>query len=70
MIFCLGWLLVELPLVSGVDVLVSRNGALRTVSGQECSSTKEQMFMCREGAGAELAARVTSVRVIQSRMYG
>ena len=38
-----GYLLVELPFVSGVDVLVLRNGNFRTVSGQEWSSTKRDL---------------------------
>ena len=40
-IFRRGRFAVKLPLISGVDVWVSRDGKLRTVSGQECSSTKE-----------------------------
>ena len=40
-IFRRGRFAVRLPLISGVDVWVSRDGKLRTVSGQECSSTKQ-----------------------------
>lgn len=34
-IFCLGWIIVGLPFISGDDVWVLRNRNLRTVSGQE-----------------------------------
>lgn len=37
---CRGYSIAELPFVSGDDVWVLRNRNLRTVSGQECSSTK------------------------------
>ena len=40
-IFRRGRFIVKLPLVSGADVWVLRDGSLRTVSGQECSSTKQ-----------------------------
>ena len=40
-IFRRGRFIVKLPLISGVDVWVLRDGSLRTVSGQECSSTKQ-----------------------------
>ena len=42
-IFRRGRFIVKLPLVSGVDVWVLRDGNLRTVSGQECSSTKQEL---------------------------
>ena len=32
---------VKLPLAGGDDIWVLRDGKLRTVSGQECSSTKQ-----------------------------
>ena len=35
---------VELPSISGVDVWVLRNRNLWTVSGQECSSTKQKLL--------------------------
>ena len=40
-IFRRGRFIVRLPLISGVDVWVLRDEDLRTVSGQECSSTKQ-----------------------------
>ena len=42
-IFRRGRFIVKLPLISGVDVWVLRDGNLRTVSGQECSSTKQDL---------------------------
>ena len=42
-IFHRGRFIVRLHLISGVDVWVLRDGNLRTVSGQECSSTKQDL---------------------------
>lgn len=39
-----GLLIVELPLISGVDFWVSRNRNLRTGSGQEWSSPKQKLL--------------------------
>ena len=41
---CRGLLYAELPRISDIDVRVLRNGNLRIVSGQEWSSTKQNLL--------------------------
>lgn len=50
-IFCPGSFIVRQPLVSGVDVRVLRNRNLRTVSGQEWSSTKQELLCAARAPG-------------------
>ena len=56
---------VWLPLVSDVDVWVLRDRCLRTVSGWEQSSTKQDVSGRREGAWAELTAKVTLIEAFR-----
>ena len=55
----------RLPLVSDVDVWVLRDRCLRTVSGWEQSSTKQDFSVRRKGAWAELTAKVTLVEAFR-----
>ena len=59
-----------LPLVSDVDIQVLRDRNLRTVSGWEQSSTKQNLSVRREAAWIELTAKVTLVEALQSWSHG